>query len=53
MDNATLQGIGTILAMLAFIGICVWAWSSKNRARFEEASQLPFTDGAAATAGWW
>jgi cytochrome c oxidase cbb3-type subunit 4 len=44
MDTGTLQGVGTILAMAAFIGICVWAWSSKNKASFDEAAQLPFAD---------
>ena len=44
MDTGTLQGIGTILAMAAFLGICIWAWSSKNRADFDEAAQLPFAD---------
>jgi cytochrome c oxidase cbb3-type subunit 4 len=44
MDTGTLQGIGTILAMAAFVGVCVWAWSSKNKADFDEAAQLPFAD---------
>lgn len=44
MDTGTLQGVGTILAMAAFIGICIWAWSSKNKASFDEAAQLPFAD---------
>ena len=44
MDTGTLQGVGTILAMAAFLGICVWAWSSKNKADFDEAAQLPFAD---------
>jgi cytochrome c oxidase cbb3-type subunit 4 len=44
MDTGTLQGVGTILAMAAFIAICVWAWSSKNKASFDEAAQLPFAD---------
>ncbi len=44
MTMGTLQGIGTILAMAAFIAVCVWAWSSKNKQRFDEASQLPFMD---------
>jgi cytochrome c oxidase cbb3-type subunit IV len=44
MDIGTLQGIGTILAMAAFISICIWAWSSKNQADFDEAAQLPFAD---------
>ncbi|OUS09766.1 hypothetical protein A9Q90_02620 [Gammaproteobacteria bacterium 54_18_T64] len=44
MDQGTLQGIGTLLAMLAFSAVCVWAYSARNKARFEEAAQLPFVD---------
>jgi cytochrome c oxidase cbb3-type subunit 4 len=44
MNIGILQGIGTGLAMVAFIGVCVWAWSSKNKQRFDEAAQLPFMD---------
>lgn len=31
MDINTLRGIATILAMLAFIGITVWAYSSYKK----------------------
>ncbi|MBQ0721408.1 MAG: cbb3-type cytochrome c oxidase subunit 3 [Gammaproteobacteria bacterium] len=44
MDQGTLEGIGTLLAMLAFISVCVWAYSSRNKARFDEAALLPFAD---------
>ena len=44
MNIGILQGIGTVLAMVAFIGVCIWAWSSKNKQRFDEAAQLPFMD---------
>lgn len=44
MDQGTLEGIGTLLAMLAFIAVCVWAYSSRNKARFDEAAMLPFAD---------
>ena len=44
MNIGILQGIGTVLAMAAFIGVCAWAWSSKNKQRFDEAAQLPFMD---------
>lgn len=30
--------------MLAFIGICWWAYSPKRRKTFEEAAKLPFAD---------
>ncbi len=44
MSSGVLQGIGTILAMAAFISICVWAWSAKNKKSFDEAAQLPFLE---------
>lgn len=44
MDQGTLEGIGTLLAMLAFIAVCVWAYSTRNKARFDEAAMLPFAD---------
>ena len=44
MDQGTWEGIGTLLAMLAFIGVCLWAFSGRNKARFDEAAQLPFAD---------
>lgn len=44
MDMNTLRGIATILAMLAFISITVWAYSSYKKKDFDEAAQLPFAD---------
>lgn len=44
MDQGTWQGIGTVLALMAFSGICWWAFSARNKSRFEEASRLPFVD---------
>jgi len=44
MDRGDLLGIGTILAMVAFLGVCVWAWSDKRKQRFDEAANLPFAD---------
>ncbi|UTW45339.1 cbb3-type cytochrome c oxidase subunit 3 [bacterium SCSIO 12696] len=45
MDQGTLQGIGTILAMLAFGGIVWWAFSKHKKQDFDEAAQLPFDEG--------
>ena len=42
MDQGTLQGIGTILAMLAFGGVCWWAFSKHKKKDFDEAANLPF-----------
>jgi len=44
MDINTLRGIATGLALIAFIGVCIWAWSSKRKGAFEEAANLPFDD---------
>jgi len=32
----------TLLSFVMFVGIVIWAWSSRNRQQFEEAAQLPF-----------
>jgi len=44
MDQGTMQGIGTILAMAAFLSVCWWAFSKHKKKDFEEASRLPFDD---------
>jgi len=44
VDQGTLQGIGTVLAMVAFVGICWWAFSRHKKKDFDEASRLPFTE---------
>lgn len=46
MDINTLRGIATIFAMIAFIGIVLWAYSSYKKKDFDEAAQLPFSDDA-------
>ena len=33
-----------ILSFVAFIGVMVWAMSKRNKAAFDEAANLPFTD---------
>lgn len=42
MDINTLRSIVTVVALVVFVGIVVWAWSARNRTRFEEAARLPF-----------
>lgn len=42
MDVNTLRSIVTVATFLVFIGIVVWAWSSRNAKSFDEAAQLPF-----------
>ena len=44
MDLGTLRGVLTVLVMLAFAGVCWWAYSPRNKERFEQDALLPFTD---------
>jgi cytochrome c oxidase cbb3-type subunit 4 len=40
-----LAGIVTAVAMLAFIGIWVWAWRPSHKADFDALAALPMEDG--------
>jgi len=44
MDINDLRSVVTVVSLLTFVGIVVWAWSKRNQAGFDEAAQLPFTD---------
>ena len=41
---ATFLSVWTVVVFLVFIGIVVWAWSSKRQQRFDEAARLPLED---------
>jgi cytochrome c oxidase cbb3-type subunit 4 len=51
MDINDLRTIITALSFVVFVGIVTWAWSSRQRARFEEAANLPFADADAELPG--
>jgi cytochrome c oxidase cbb3-type subunit IV len=36
--------IATVLFVLAFAGIVVWAWSSRQRESFDAAARLPLEE---------
>ncbi|QTN25152.1 cbb3-type cytochrome c oxidase subunit 3 [Rhizobacter sp. AJA081-3] len=44
MDINDLRSVVTVVSMLAFLGIIVWAWSRSNRSAFDEAAKLPFAE---------
>ena len=48
MDAGTLGAISTVLVMVAFFGVCWWAFAPKRKKRFEEDAKLPFADDDAA-----
>jgi cytochrome c oxidase cbb3-type subunit 4 len=39
-----LRSVFTVLVIAAFIGVCIWAWSSKRKRAFDEAANLPFVE---------
>ena len=44
MDINDLRGLSTAFLMVAFFGLCIWAYSSKRKKAFDEAANLPFAD---------
>ncbi len=46
MNSGTLGAISTVLVMLAFLGVCWWAFSPSRKKRFEEDANIPFADEA-------
>ena len=39
-----LRGLITVMAVVAFAGVCWWAYRGGNRERFERDALLPFED---------
>ncbi|MFK8084000.1 MAG: cbb3-type cytochrome oxidase subunit 3 [Granulosicoccus sp.] len=44
MDANDLRVIITVVLFVAFLGIVFWAYSSRQKERFDEAANLPFAD---------
>jgi cytochrome c oxidase cbb3-type subunit 4 len=44
MDLGTLSGLSTVLLMGTFIGVVIWAWSSKRKPDFDAAARLPLSE---------
>ncbi|KAF1065438.1 MAG: hypothetical protein GAK45_02154 [Pseudomonas citronellolis] len=44
MDIGTIRGLGTIVVMVAFIGVLIWAYGGNRKKRFDEDAMLPFAD---------
>lgn len=41
MDINDLRGIITAITMLAFVGLCIFAWSRHRKATYDASAQLP------------
>ena len=44
LDTETIRGLLLVVLFIAFIGVCVWAWSSKRNKVFHQASLLPLEE---------
>lgn len=44
MDVNLLRGLITAISLACFVGIVIWAYSPRNKSRFEDDAQLPFKD---------
>ena len=44
MDTTIFHSYWTLLLFLLFVGIIIWAWSSKRKAGFDELSHLPLEE---------
>lgn len=44
MDINDIRGITTVMALLAFLGVVFWAWSSRRKDSFSEAANQLFKD---------
>jgi cytochrome c oxidase cbb3-type subunit 4 len=44
MDINTLRAGVTVAALITFLAIVAWAWSSRRRADFDAAARLPLDE---------
>lgn len=41
MDQGTYHGLLTLVALIGFVAITLWAWSGKRKSEFDAAARLP------------
>lgn len=44
MDLNFWRSLSPVFVMIAFAGVCWWAYTPRHRKQFEEAALLPFAD---------
>ncbi|MBA6100111.1 cbb3-type cytochrome c oxidase subunit 3 [Pseudomonas juntendi] len=44
MDIGMIRGLGTVVVMVAFVGLALWVFNPRRKKDFDEATQLPFAD---------
>jgi len=50
-DQDFMRGVVLIALFIGFIGIFLWAWSSKRKPAFRDASRLPLEEDSPADPG--
>jgi cytochrome c oxidase cbb3-type subunit 4 len=46
MDYSFFGSVMTVVMLVVFLGIVVWAWSAKRRAVFDAAARVPLEEDA-------
>ena len=44
MDDNLIQVVWTLVVLVLFVGIVIWAWSGKRKQDFDEAAHMPFDE---------
>jgi cytochrome c oxidase cbb3-type subunit 4 len=44
MDFSAFEILRTVVLLIAFLAIVVWAWSKKRKKTFDEAAHIPLTE---------
>ena len=44
-----IRGLGTVVVLVAFVGLALWVFSPRRKKDFDEATRLPFADDPEAT----
>ena len=44
MDIGMIRGLGTVVVMVAFVGLALWVFNPRRKKEFDEATRLPFAD---------
>ena len=44
MDMGTFRGLFTVVMIVLFVGLVLWAYSSKRKQTFDAAAQLPLEE---------
>ena len=44
MDLGTIRGLFTLVLLVAFLALVVWAWSKHRKADFDRLARMPLED---------